>query len=63
MSPEDIQRTDQIRQKRMCILENSKEESILKRHIQYHLYVEPKKMIQRNLFSKWKQTHRLREQT
>ena len=31
--------------------------------IRYHLYVESKKMIQMNLFTKQKQTHRLRKQT
>ena len=29
----------------------------------YHLYVESKKMIQMNLFTKQNQTHRLRKQT
>ena len=29
----------------------------------YHLYVESKKMIQKNLFTKQKQTHRLQKQT
>ena len=33
------------------------------RQIWYHLYVESKKMIQMNLFTKLKQTHRLRKQT
>ena len=34
------------------------------RHIiWYHLYVESKKMIQMNLFTKQKQTHRPRKQT
>ena len=32
-------------------------------NIWYHLYAESKKMIQMNLFSKEKQTHRLRKQT
>ena len=30
--------------------------------IWYHLYVESKKMLQMNLFTKWKQAHRLRKQ-
>ena len=30
--------------------------------IRYHLYVESKKMIQINLFTEWKQTHRLQKQ-
>ena len=29
-----------------------------KTNVWYHLYVEPKKMIQMNLFTKQKQTHR-----
>ena len=32
-------------------------------NIIYHLYVESKKVIQMNLFTKQKQTHRLRKQT
>ena len=31
--------------------------------IRYHLYVKSKKMIQMNLFTKQKQTHRYRKQT
>ena len=31
--------------------------------IWYHLFVEPKKVIQMNVFTKQKETHRLREQT
>ena len=34
-----------------------------RRQISYHLYVESKKMIQLNLFTKQKQTHGLKEQT
>ena len=33
------------------------------RQISYHLYEESKKMIQMNLFTKHKQTHRHRKQT
>ena len=35
---------------------------IRQRHIIYHLYVESKKIIQMNLFTKQKQAHRLRKQ-